>query len=145
MARGTTRLAVVLHMIENQPWSGRVVRDIQSVLAHEPLIKAEFADPHGDVDAQLGFLEQYLRDRIDPQPVRAPLAKSRASGVPVIVIGSEIGDPDLYRALVVGDNRQFGREVGTFFAKVMDGVGDLVEILGPTAYTTPADRSAGFR
>jgi ribose transport system substrate-binding protein len=153
MAESTTRLAVVLHMLKNQPWSARVVRDIESVLANDPSINAEFFDPAGDSAEQVRILTDCLRrgpgalivNPIDPIVVKVILEKYRTANIPVIVIGSDVGDPDLYRALIVGDNHQFGCEVGLFFLEAMGGSGDLVEILGPAAYPTSADRSRGFR
>jgi ribose transport system substrate-binding protein len=153
MAGGMTRLAVVLHMIKNQPWGVRVVRDIEAVLAGHRSIKAEFVDSAGDPDEQVRILERFLLQGIDAlivnpidvQLVRGPLRKYRAAQIPVIVIDGDVGEPDLYRALIVGNNHQFGREVGAFFVEVMGGAGDLVEILGPAASHLPKERSAGFR
>jgi ribose transport system substrate-binding protein len=153
MPVGTTRLAVVLHMLKNQPWAVRVKRDIDSVLASHPSIHAEYTDAGGDPAVQVRLLEENLEkgldacivSPIDGERLSPVLRRYQAANVAVIVIGVDIRDDQLYQAVILGDHRQFGREVGTFFAKAMEGAGRLVEILGIVASKVTTDRSQGFR
>ena len=153
MSTETKKLAVVLHLIEEQPWGLMVAGDIKKVLAHHPSIQVQFADPGGDAAEQTRILDRLLDENIDAlivapidaAAVNAPLRRYRDAAVPVIVIDNEIDEPELCRSVILADNHRFGREVGEFFAQVMGERGDLVEILGiPTSKPTP-DRSAGFR
>lgn len=153
MPVGATRLAVVLHMLKNQPWAVRVKRDIESVLLGHPSIQAEFADAGGDPAAQDRLLEEHLDKGvdacivvpIDAERIRPVLRRYQEANVPVIVIGIDVGDEKLYQAVILGDHLQFGREVGAFFATAMEGAGSIVEILGIVASTVTTDRSQGFR
>jgi ribose transport system substrate-binding protein len=153
MRGGTIRLAVVLHLLKDQPWAARVKRDIESVLASHPSIRAEYADPGGDAGEQVRLLETYLAQRvhalivvpIDTASVQKPLRSFQDAKIPVIVIGADVGDDQLYQAQILGNQPQFGREVGSFFAEVMDGAGDIVEVLGIVASSVTSDRSKGFR
>jgi ribose transport system substrate-binding protein len=151
-------LAVVLHRLKAQAWSDAVRRDIETAvagaaLAGGPPIEVEFADPNGDSAEQVSILEGYLERRvdalivmpIDPPATSSTLRKFREAKVPVVVVGNEVDDPDLFDACVLGNHRQFGREVGDFFASTMAGEGDLIEITGVAVSPITRDRSAGFR
>jgi ABC-type sugar transport system substrate-binding protein len=147
------KVGVVLHSVEGRPWGTLVKDDIERTLANHPELRAEFADPRGSADAQIEILERLLNQGIDAlivypidgQRTRAVLGEYRKADVPVIVVGNDLGEPDLYRSLIVADNRQFGRTVGAFFAEVMGGRGELVEIEGVPTTSAAVDRSAGFR
>jgi ribose transport system substrate-binding protein len=153
MPVGTTRLAVILHMLKDQPWAMRVKRDIDAVLENHLTIHAEYSDAGGDPAVQVRLLEEYLANGfdacivapIDAEQISPVLRRYQAANVPVIVIGSDIADEKLCQAVILGDHRQFGREVGTFLTTAMDGVGRLVEILGIVASSVTTDRSQGFR
>src|SRR5947207_3131600 len=118
MPRGTTRLAVVLHILKDQPWGARVKRDIESVLLSHPSIQAEYVDAGGDPIEQVRLVDEFLKSGIDAlivmpidaARIRAVLKKHRALGVPVIVVGLDLGDDQLYHAQILGNHRQFGRE-----------------------------------
>jgi ribose transport system substrate-binding protein len=149
------RVAVVLYMQKNQPWSDVVRRDISDVLGARPSISVEFADPEGNADKQLRLLEGYLEERqrvsavilapIDPQRTRPLLEKYRAADIPVVIVDTDVGDSALYRAIVLVDNRHIGRQVGEFYVEATGGVGDIVEIRGIKSTAASTARAAGFR
>jgi ABC-type sugar transport system substrate-binding protein len=153
MPRRSRKLAVVFHGIKNQPWVESVCRDIRAALASAPTIEVEFADPEGSSAEQLRILESCLQRPvdalivlpIDPPAVGPVLRKFRAAKVPVIVMGNDVGDPDLFDACVLGRQHQFGKEVGEFFVRTMGGEGNLVEIGGQPVSPMTLERAAGFR
>jgi ribose transport system substrate-binding protein len=158
MPTNPRKVAVVLHRIKDQKWSERVRCDIEvalegAALAGTPPIEVTFGDPEGSSIEQIRILESCLRQPvdalivmpIDPRAVRPILRKFKAAKVPVIVVGNDVGDPDLFDSCVLGHHRQFGREVGAFFVRTMGGEGDLVEIAGLAVSSITSDRSAGFQ
>lgn len=153
MNAGASKVAVVPHMLKDQPWGVRFRDDLTAALVTHPEITLELADPAGDPVVQLHLLERYLQAGVRALVV-APLDNDilipvlrgyQAAKIPVIVLDSDPGEPALYRSLIIADNRQFGRKMGEFFAEVTDGVADLVELRGMPTTTGARDRSEGFR
>ena len=148
-----SRVAVVLHVLEGLPWSEGVRRSIESALQLHPEVRLEFADPKGDAAEQVRILDRFLAAKvdalillpIDPLRTRAALRRYHQADIPVIVIDNDIGAPELYRSLILSDNRRIGQEAGELFAEVMGGSGYLVEIRGLIETPAAVDRSAGFR
>jgi len=153
MSAGTRKVAVVPHMLRDQPFAARFREDLVAALADHPEVELEIADPEADPVVQVRLLESFLAqgvsalvvDPLDPALLRNALAAYRDAGVPVIALDNDPGDPSLYRSLILADNRQFGRKMGEFFAEVSGGQADLVEIRGMPTTSGAQDRSAGFR
>jgi len=118
-----------------------------------PPIEVEFVDPEGNSARQISILENCLRQSvdalivmpIDPRATHHILRRFKEAKVPVIVVGNEVADPELFDACVLGHHHQFGKEAGAFFADTMEGEGNLVEILGIAASPITRDRSTGFQ
>jgi len=147
-----TRIGVVLHILEDQPWGAQVKADLLALLAADGL-ELEFADPHGDPGEQVAMVERFLRARvnvllvapIDGEALKPVLRRYQAAGIPVIAFDNDLGEPALYRSLILADNALFGRKMGEFFAEVTEGRANLVELCGPPSTSAAADRSRGFR
>ncbi len=153
MVGGHSRVAVVLHVLKDLLWSERVKRDIEAAVEGHPNVKVVFADPQGDAAEQVLILERYLEERVDAvillpiaaQLIRPVLRRYRDAGIPVILIDNDIDAPELYRSIILSDNRGIGRAAVEFFVEAMGGSGDLIEVRGLIETQTAIDRSAGFR
>jgi ABC-type sugar transport system substrate-binding protein len=118
-----------------------------------PDLVLEFADPEGDALQQVRLLDALLAGGIDALVVlpidgalvRPVLRRYRDAGTPVISLDNDVEAPELYRALILADNRVFGRKMGEFFAEVSGGRLDLLEIRGIPATSAAQHRSEGFR
>lgn len=151
---GARRVAVVLHMIEQQPFGILFKERFEAgVLESGKPLALRFYDSHGSSAEQVGHVEAALRDRvdalvllvIDPESVRPVLLKYRDAGIPVIIVDNDIKDPSLCRTTILPNNRLFGRRLGEFFVEVCDGRGEIVEIHGIAAADPARLRSQGFR
>jgi ABC-type sugar transport system substrate-binding protein len=150
----TPRVAVVLHLIENQPFGVMFQEDFQAVISesHRP-VQLEFADSHGDAAEQVAHLERYLRERvdglvlaaIDPGAVKPVLRRYREAGIPVIAVDNELDAPELYRGIVLADNTLFGRRLGEFYVEVSGGRAAIAEIHGIATASAAVLRGRGFR
>lgn len=153
MNAGASRVAVVPHMLKDQPWGARFREDLEGALATHPEITLELADPAGDPVVQLRMVEAYLQAGVralivaplDNDILKPVLREYLAAKIPVIMLDSDPGDPTLYRTLIIADNRQFGRKIGEFFCEVTGGTAQLVEIRGMPSTSGAQDRSEGFR
>jgi ribose transport system substrate-binding protein len=152
--RSKPRVAVVLHMLEHQPFGVRFKEDFEAELATSGMeLDVEFVDSHGNPAEQVRHLEVILAKRpdalvlmvLDPESVRPVVRKYREAGVPVIAVDSDLGEPELYRGLLLADNRAFGRKLGEFFAEASEGRAEIVEIRGVPTSSPARLRSQGFR
>jgi ribose transport system substrate-binding protein len=140
-------------MLKDQPWGARFREDLEAALAVHPEITLELADPAGDPVVQLRMVEGYLRAGVralivaplDNDILKPILRGYLLAKIPVIVLDSDPGEPALYRALIIADNRQFGRKMGEFFVEVTGGMAQLVEVRGMPNTSGARDRSEGFR
>jgi ABC-type sugar transport system substrate-binding protein len=153
MNAGSSRVAVVPHMLKEQPWAVRFRDDLLASLAAHPEIELVISDPAGDPVVQLRILEEHLKSRVralvvaplDHELIKPILLSYRREKIPVVVFDNDPGDPSLYRALIIADNRHFGRKMGEFFAEVTGGEASLVEISGMPHTSGAILRSEGFR
>lgn len=149
----TRKVAVVPHRMRDQPWGTRFREELQAALVDHPEIVLELSDPEGDPVLQAHLVEKYLRQPVDalivapldPELIRGALQRCGTPGVPVIAVDTDLEAPELYRALILSDNRQLGRRMGEFFVEVTGGAADLVELRGVPTTTPAIERSEGFR
>ncbi len=102
MSTGNPRVAVVLHLIEHQPFGLLFQEDFEAFFAgSERRARLEFADSHGSSAEQLQHLERFLRERvdalvvavIDPVAVKPILRLYRDAGIPVVAVDNELDAP----------------------------------------------------
>ena len=141
-------------MLENQPFGVRFKEEFEAELATSSVdLDVEFVDSHGNPAEQIRHLEAILGKRpdvlvlmvLDPETVKPVVRKYREAGIPVIVVDSDLGEPELYRGLLLADNRAFGRRLGEFFADASEGRAEIVEIRGVPTSSPAKLRSQGFR
>lgn len=153
MSPDIKKVGIILHILKDQPWAALVKQDIEKGLGNKPGLELEFADPLGQAGKQVEFAEKFLAEGVaalillpvDAERIKPVLRKYKSAGVPVVVLDCEVDDPELYDAMILADNLQFGRKVGEFFIEVLEGRGKIVEILGIRSTTGAKDRATGFR
>jgi ABC-type sugar transport system substrate-binding protein len=150
----TPTIAVVLHMIEHQPFGVQFREDFEAAISESGrTLHLEFADSHGSSAEQVQRLEASLRAKvdalvlaaIDAETVKPVLRRYRDAGIPVIAVDNDLFAPELYRSLILSDNLAFGRKMGEFFVEVSGGHAAVVEIRGIPEASPAALRSKGFR
>jgi ABC-type sugar transport system substrate-binding protein len=146
------RIAVVLHMIEEQPFGLQFKEDFEAAIAAAGTeLDVEFVDSHGKATEQVEHLQRLLGSRpdalvlmaIEPESVKAVVRRYREADIPVIVVDNDLGEPELYRSLLLPDNRVFGRKMGEFFVEATGGRAQILELRGMSS--PAAMRSLGFR
>ena len=153
MNAGASRVAVVPHMLKDQPWGARFREDLEGALATHPRSPLSSPIRRAIRWCSSGWSRAYLQAGVralivaplDNDILKPVLREYLLAKIPVIMLDSDPGDPTLYRTLIIADNRQFGRKIGEFFCEVTGGTAQLVEIRGMPSTSGARDRSEGFR
>lgn len=154
MSTNRPHIAVVLHMIEHQPFGILFKEEFEAAVAESGReLSLEFVDSHGLAAEQVAHLERILQRRpaalvlmaIEPESVKPVVRKYRTAGIPVIVVDNDLGEPELHRSLLLPDNRTFGRRIGEFFLEASGGKAEILELRGVPGSCPAEERSRGFR
>lgn len=148
------KLVGVVQVIEGLPWGVQLKEDLEAGVAEgRGDVRLEFADTRMSADAQARALAAFLKKKVDAlvlapidvESVKPLLRKFRTENIPVLVVGEDLGEPDLYRSVAIPDNRQIGRKTGEFFVEASGGRAEIVEITGIAQASSVTLRSQGFR
>ncbi len=149
------RVVGVVQVVKGQPWGAQLKEDLEAGVAEggHGDVTLRFADTRGDVGEQARALEAFLKEQVDAlvlapigvESLRPLLRRFRAVGIPVLVVGDDLGDPGLYRSVIIPDNRQIGRKMGEFFVEASGGRANVLELTGIAAAAAVTLRSQGFR
>lgn len=141
-------------MIEHQPFGILFKEEFEAAVAESGQeLSLEFVDSHGIAAEQVQHLERLLGSRpaalvlmaIEPATVKPVVRRYRDAGIPVIVVDNDLGEPALYRSLLLPDNRVFGRRMGEFFLEASGGRAEILELRGIPGSCPAEQRSQGFR
>jgi ABC-type sugar transport system substrate-binding protein len=148
------RVAVVLHLIEDQPFGIQFKEDFEAAVAESGRgLQLEFADSRASVAEQVHHLERFLRSKVDalvvaavdPDAVKPVLRRYLEAKIPVIAVDNELNAPELYRGIILADNTLFGRKLGAFYVEVSGGRATIVEIRGIPTASAAVVRGQSFR
>lgn len=141
-------------MIQDSPWGAQFKEDLDVGFAGASFdVVVQFGETLGDAAREREHLEAFLNAKVDAlilapldvEGLAQPLRRYRSEGIPVVVVGEELPDPDLCRSTVIPDNRAFGRKIGEFFADVTRGRAEVLEVGGISSTSAARLRSEGFR
>jgi ABC-type sugar transport system substrate-binding protein len=141
-------------MIEQQPFGILFKEDFEAAVVESGReLSLEFVDSHGIAAEQVAHLERILQRRpaalvlmaIEPSSVKPVVRRYRDADIPVIVVDNDLGEPSLYRSLLLPDNRIFGRRIGEFFLEASGGAAEILELRGIPGSCPAELRSQGFR
>lgn len=132
-------------------WRQTQIRLMQIEVAFYPDIQLEIKDAEDDNNRQIEQIEEFLKEGIDllivspneAKPLTLEIEKVFQQGIPVILVDRMI-DSNSYTAYIGGDNYQIGQEAGRYAAKLLNGLGKIVEITGLEGSSPAIDRMKGF-
>ncbi len=134
-----------------EPWRVQMNDDIRKQADTYPEIKLLEKDAQNDVTVQQSQVREFLTQGIDllivsPKetvPMTAPVKEVYDSGIPVVVLDREIQGTS-FTCFIGGDNVLIGREAGKHIASLLNGKGNLVELMGLMTSQPGVDRHEGF-
>jgi len=104
-----------------------------------------------DRDAQISVVEDFISRRVngivlaplDDTALRSPVANATHSGIPVIIIDSDLKSED-YVSFVATDNYKGGRLAGKRMAEILKGKGKVVMLRYQEGSASTFNREKGF-
>jgi simple sugar transport system substrate-binding protein len=113
-----------------------------------------FADAQQKPENQIKAIRTFIAQQVDVIGV-SPLIETgwesvfqeaRDAGIPVILVDRRAAVPeDLYTARLGSDFVEEGRNAARVMVKLLNGKGNIVELVGTTGSAPAIDRSSGFR
>jgi len=134
-----------------EPWRVRMNNEIEEAAAKYPQIEMMYKDAQNDSQTQRTHVEEFLTQQVDllivsPKeavPLTPPVKKVYEAGIPVIVLDRDI-QGDSYTCFIGGDDTLIGRTAGRYIAYLMEGRGNIVELMGLMTSTPAHERHDGF-
>ena len=133
-----------------EPWRVQMNADIAAAAKH-PELKVIFKDAQNDTLQQRAQVEEFASAKVDlliispkeAQPLTEPVAHAAAAGIPVIVLDRRLLGTN-YTCFIGADNKKIGRAAGEWIVKMLQGKGNVVELMGLQTSTPGQDRHSGF-
>jgi len=134
-----------------EPWRVQMNDDLREQAKEYPEIRFMEKDAQNDVTVQQSHVREFLTQGIDllvvsPKetvPMTAPVKEVYDSGIPVIVLDREVQGTS-FTCFIGGDNVLIGREAGKYIASLLNGKGNVVELMGLMTSEPGVDRHEGF-
>jgi ribose transport system substrate-binding protein len=134
-----------------EPWRVQMNKDVATQTKRYPEFRLMVKDAQNDVIVQQSQVREFLTQGIDllivsPKetvPMTAPVKEVYDSGIPVIVLDREIRGTS-FTCFIGGDNVLIGREAGKYLASLLNGKGNMVELMGLMTSEPGVDRHEGF-
>ena len=105
-----------------------------------------------DRRAQIDLVETFIQKRVDgivlapldDKALVAPVLAARKAGIPVVIIDSDLADPEAYVSFVATDNVQGGRLGAQCLAKLLNDEGKVILLKYQVGSASTENREKGF-
>jgi len=105
-----------------------------------------------DRGAQISLIETFIQKRVDgivlapldDKALIAPVRAARAAGIPVVIIDSDLADPDAYVSFVATDNTQGGVLAARHMAGLLGDKGKVIVLRYQVGSASNENRERGF-
>jgi ribose transport system substrate-binding protein len=134
-----------------EPWRVQMNGDVAAQAKKYREIEFKQKDAQNDVIVQQSQVREFLTQGIEllivsPKetvPMTRPVKEVYDKGIPVIVLDREIQGTS-FTCFIGGDNVLIGREAGKYLASLLNGQGNVVELMGLMTSQPGVDRHEGF-
>ncbi|MEW6513826.1 MAG: substrate-binding domain-containing protein [Pseudomonadota bacterium] len=132
-------------------WRAAQVRDLQKAFAAHPDVEFIFTDANGDTARQVEDIEKLAARGVDvlitsprdAELMREPIARVYRKGIPVILLSRRVNGEE-FTQFIAADNRAIARQAAQYFARRLNGKGNIL-MLQHIPTTTPGQlRTEGF-
>jgi len=135
----------------NDEWRQQMNLEMQHESLLHPEISLIIKTVTDDTEKQIADIQNFIKQGIDliivapnqARPVTPVVEQAYKAGIPVILVDRKI-DSENYTAFIGANNRQIGKEVGNYVAKLLNGKGNIIEIRGLYGSSPDIERHYGF-
>lgn len=132
-------------------WRKTMLEEIKIELSLHPGAKLIYKDADGNSKLQAKQVTEIVASGIDiliispneAQPLTPIVEKAYNKGIPVIIIDRKTSSSS-YTAFVGADNFQIGKMAGDYAVNLLQGKGNIVEIMGLPGSSPTIERQRGF-
>lgn len=117
-------------------------------------VELQFSDAQQKQENQIKAIRTFIAQQVDVIGVSpvvetgwdSVLEEAKDAGIPVILVDRRAAVPeDLYVTYMGSDFVEEGRNAGRVMAKLLNGKGNIVELVGTVGSAPAIDRASGFR
>jgi ribose transport system substrate-binding protein len=135
-----------------EPWRVQMNADIKKAADARPELRVIFKDAQNDNLRQAAHIDEFVRSNVsliivspkEAAPLTRPVSDAFLKGIPVIVLDRRVLGGN-FTCFIGADNRKIGKAAGAWFARLLGGRGNVVELKGLMTSTPGQDRNSGFR
>ncbi|TGD82569.1 substrate-binding domain-containing protein [Hymenobacter wooponensis] len=132
-------------------WRQAMLAGMQKELSFYPEVRFRIKDAHDDSRLQEKQIREFLNEKVDllivsaneAEPVTPIVEEAFNRGIPVIILDRRTTSK-LYTAYVGGNNLEVGKAAGNYVGNLLEGRGNVLEVLGAPGASPAVDRHRGF-
>ena len=132
-------------------WRRTMLEEMKMELSLHPSAKFVYADADGNSKRQIQQVKDMVNQGIDlliispneAKPLTDVVEQTYNKGIPVIVIDRKTASP-LYTAYVGADNYEIGKMAGEYLGSLLNGKGNVLEVMGLPGSSPAIERDRGF-
>ncbi len=137
--------------LKGEPWRAQMNFNIAAAAKKHKDIEILFRDAENQPAVQqehvLEFIDRGVNLIIvspkDSNTLKGPITKAMESDIPVIVLDRDVEGRN-YTCFIGGNNYLIGKAAGEYIAKILNGRGNVVEIMGELGSEPGKERHRGF-
>lgn len=137
--------------VASDHWRAVMLKEMRRELSFHKDVDFVYEEAGGSSEVQVAQVKKLLAQNIDlliispneAEPLTDVVEEAYDRGIPVVIIDRGISSKK-YTAYVGADNYEVGKIAGNYLASSLNGVGDVVEILGLPRSTPAIQRDKGF-
>ncbi|MBX0290452.1 substrate-binding domain-containing protein [Hymenobacter sp. HSC-4F20] len=132
-------------------WRQAMLAGMKKELSFYPEVRFRMKDAHDDSRLQQQQIREFLRENInllivsanEAEPITPLVEEAFNRGIPVVILDRRTTSK-LYTAYVGGNNLAVGQAAGSYVGNLLNGRGNVLEVLGTPGASPAADRHQGL-
>ncbi|TGE08358.1 substrate-binding domain-containing protein [Hymenobacter fodinae] len=132
-------------------WRQAMLAGMQKELSFYPEVRFRIKDAHDDSRLQEKQIREFLNEKVDllivsaneAEPVTPIVEEAFNRGIPVVILDRRTTSK-LYTAYVGGNNLEVGKAAGNYVGNLLEGRGNVLEVMGAPGASPALDRHRGF-
>ena len=132
-------------------WRKNMLQAMQRELSFYPGAELIYRDANDNSELQVQQVRELLNENIDilllspneAKPLTPVVEEVFTQGIPVVIIDRKTAS-NLYTSFVGADNYEIGKMAGNYVGNILNGKGNVIQIIGLPGSTPAIERQKGF-